>query len=52
VWGGPGDDYCLSVLDAAPDDRLIGGPGIDSGVGDPGDRLRSIENDHVTDACT
>jgi Ca2+-binding RTX toxin-like protein len=50
VDGGPGGDVCVSAVDGEPGDVVAGGNGRDTGSGDAGDIVLSIE-DRVAQLC-
>ena len=50
VYGGPGGDVCVSAVDGEPGDVVAGGNGRDTGSGDAGDTVLSIE-DRVAQLC-
>jgi Ca2+-binding RTX toxin-like protein len=43
VYGGDGNDACVTTIDASGNDAVFGGPGIDHYWSDPGDDVTSAE---------
>jgi hypothetical protein len=43
VFGGDGNDACVTTIDASGNDAVFGGPGIDHYWSDPGDEVTNAE---------
>ena len=43
MYGGDGNDACVTTIDASGNDAVFGGPGTDHYLTDPGDDVTSAE---------